>query len=156
LFKEWRRRRAGFTCPAVIRRLIFFMVAVLAAGAVPSGPAGDPVAEFWRQPGLDGPTNHPGIEGISWLEDRLDQFRGGLVLVTHDRHLLDRLTTGSGPAGREGRVLELDRGGAYLHAGGYQGYLDGRAEQQLGRVRPGRLKGFSALACGTGRRLPPQ
>ena len=79
---------------------------------------------------LDEPTNHLDIEGISWLEDRLAGFRGGLVLVTHDRHLLDRLTSGTGPAGSVGRVLELDRGGAYLHAGGYQGYLDGRAERE--------------------------
>jgi uncharacterized protein YkwD len=62
LFKEWRRRRAGFTCPVVIRWLIFFMVAVLAAGAAPSGPTGDPVAEFWRQPALDGPINHAGFD----------------------------------------------------------------------------------------------
>ena len=79
---------------------------------------------------LDEPTNHLDIEGISWLEDRLAGFRGGLVLVTHDRHLLDRLTSGTGRAGSVGRVLELDRGGAYLHAGGYQGYLDGRAERE--------------------------
>lgn len=79
---------------------------------------------------LDEPTNHLDVEGISWLEDRLDRFRGGLVLVTHDRHLLDRLTSGTGPGGQVGRVLDLDRGGAYLHSGGYQGYLDGRAERE--------------------------
>jgi ATP-binding cassette subfamily F protein uup len=67
---------------------------------------------------LDEPTNHLDIDAIAWLEDRLDSYRGGLVLVTHDRHVLDRVTN---------RVLELDRGRSYLHDGGYAGYLEGRA-----------------------------
>jgi ABC transport system ATP-binding/permease protein len=67
---------------------------------------------------LDEPTNHLDIDGIDWLEDRLARFRGGLVLVTHDRHLLDRVTT---------RILELDRGRSYVHEGGYASYLEARA-----------------------------
>jgi len=67
---------------------------------------------------LDEPTNHLDIDAIAWLEDRLSRHRGGLVLVTHDRHVLDRVTT---------RVLELDRGRGYVHEGGYAGYLEGRA-----------------------------
>jgi ABC transport system ATP-binding/permease protein len=70
---------------------------------------------------LDEPTNHLDIDAIAWLEDRLAGFRGGLVLVTHDRHVLDRLTT---------RILELDRGRSYLHDGGYAGYLEARAERE--------------------------
>jgi ABC transport system ATP-binding/permease protein len=70
---------------------------------------------------LDEPTNHLDIDGIAWLEDRLASFGGGLVLVTHDRHLLDRVTT---------RILELDRGRAYVHDGGYAGYLEARAERE--------------------------
>jgi ATP-binding cassette subfamily F protein uup len=70
---------------------------------------------------LDEPTNHLDIDAIAWLEDRLTAFRGGLVLVTHDRHVLDRLTT---------RILELDRGTGYVHDGGYAGYLDARAERE--------------------------
>ena len=70
---------------------------------------------------LDEPTNHLDIDGIAWLEDRLASFGGGLVLVTHDRHLLDRATT---------RILELDRGRAYVHDGGYAGYLEARAERE--------------------------
>ncbi|HUS62233.1 MAG TPA: ABC-F family ATP-binding cassette domain-containing protein [Acidimicrobiales bacterium] len=69
---------------------------------------------------LDEPTNHLDIEAIAWLEDRLARHRGGLVLVTHDRHVLDRVTT---------RVLELDRGNGYTHDGGYAGYLEGRARR---------------------------
>ncbi len=67
---------------------------------------------------LDEPTNHLDIDGIEWLEDRLAGHRGGLVLVTHDRHLLDRVTT---------RIVELDRGRIHVHDGGYQSYLDDRA-----------------------------
>jgi ABC transport system ATP-binding/permease protein len=70
---------------------------------------------------LDEPTNHLDIDGIAWLEDRLLSFTGGLVLVTHDRHLLDRVST---------RILELDRGRGYVHEGGYAGYLEARAERE--------------------------
>jgi ABC transport system ATP-binding/permease protein len=70
---------------------------------------------------LDEPTNHLDIDAIAWLEERLANYRGGLVLVTHDRHFLDRITT---------RVLELDRGASFLHDGGYAGYLEGRARRE--------------------------
>jgi ATP-binding cassette subfamily F protein uup len=69
---------------------------------------------------LDEPTNHLDIDAIGWLENRLARFRGGLVLVTHDRHVLDRVTT---------RMLELDRGQGHTHDGGYVSYLDARAER---------------------------
>ena len=67
---------------------------------------------------LDEPTNHLDIDAIEWLERELGRFRGGLVIVTHDRRLLERLAN---------RVLELDRGRAHLHAGGYADYLAARA-----------------------------
>jgi len=69
---------------------------------------------------LDEPTNHLDVEAISWLEARLAGFRGGLVLVTHDRHVLDRVTT---------RILELEAGGGYVHDGGYASYLAARSER---------------------------
>ncbi|HVW33266.1 MAG TPA: ATP-binding cassette domain-containing protein, partial [Acidimicrobiia bacterium] len=69
---------------------------------------------------LDEPTNHLDIDAIAWLEARLARFRGGLVLVTHDRHVLDRVTT---------RMLELDRGRGYVHDGGYSSFLEARAER---------------------------
>ena len=69
---------------------------------------------------LDEPTNHLDVAAIAWLEEWLASYRGGLVLVTHDRHVLDRVTT---------RILELDRGGAHLHDGGYAGYLEAKAER---------------------------
>ena len=69
---------------------------------------------------LDEPTNHLDLGAVGWLEQRLLAFRGGLVLVTHDRYLLDRVAT---------RMLELDRGRSYIHEGGYSAYLDARAER---------------------------
>ncbi len=69
---------------------------------------------------LDEPTNHLDMEAIAWLEDRLAGFAGGLVLVTHDRHVLDRVTT---------RILELDRGKGHVHDGGYASYLEARSDR---------------------------
>lgn len=69
---------------------------------------------------LDEPTNHLDIGAIEWLERRLTSHRGGLVLVTHDRLLLDRLCT---------RVLLLTRDGWELDEGGYQAHLDAEAER---------------------------
>ena len=70
---------------------------------------------------LDEPTNHLDLGAVAWLEQRLLAFRGGLVVVTHDRHLLDRITT---------RMLELDRGRAYVHEGGYASCLAAGAERE--------------------------
>ncbi|MEY4338601.1 MAG: hypothetical protein RLZ14_451 [Actinomycetota bacterium] len=77
---------------------------------------------------LDEPTNHLDLDAIRFLEEWLAAYRGGLVLVTHDRHVLDRVTT---------KVLEIDRGKAYLHVpegwhagSGYAAYLAGRAERE--------------------------
>jgi ATP-binding cassette subfamily F protein uup len=70
---------------------------------------------------LDEPTNHLDLAAVAWLEQQLLAFRGGIVLVTHDRHLLDSVTT---------RMLELDRGRRYVHEGGYASYLDARAERE--------------------------
>ncbi len=69
---------------------------------------------------LDEPTNHLDVDGIEWLEARLARHRGALLLVTHDRHVLDRVTN---------RIIELDRGTAYLHQGGYASYLEASAER---------------------------
>ncbi len=89
--------------------------ALLSCGPDGGGPADD--ADLLI---LDEPTNHLDVGAIAWLEEWLASFRGGLVLVTHDRHVLDRVTT---------RILELDRGAAHLHDGGYAGYLEAKAER---------------------------
>jgi ATP-binding cassette subfamily F protein uup len=70
---------------------------------------------------LDEPTNHLDLAAVAWLEKWLLDFRGGLVLVTHDRALLDRVTT---------RMVELDRGHTYVHEGGYGSFLEARAERE--------------------------
>jgi len=70
---------------------------------------------------LDEPTNHLDVDAIEWLEHELEHFKGGLVIVTHDRYVLDRIAT---------RVLELDRGSSHVHEGGYDGYLEGRAARE--------------------------
>ena len=92
----------------------------LARALVEVGPGGGPDDDSVLLI-LDEPTNHLDIDAIAWLEDRLAGHRGGLILVTHDRHVLDRLTT---------RILELDRGKPFVHDGGYSSYLEARFERE--------------------------
>ena len=80
---------------------------------------------------LDEPTNHLDVDAIEWLEKRLAAYKGGLILVTHDRHVLDRVTN---------RVLELDRGKAYVHEGGYDAYLEGRALREEQAVQSEKVR----------------
>ncbi|MEY2969168.1 MAG: hypothetical protein RIQ64_1795 [Actinomycetota bacterium] len=82
----------------------------------------------WDALVLDEPTNHLDLDAITYLEDTLAAFTGGLLLVTHDRHVLDRVTT---------KVLEIDRGHAYIHeprgvnaGSGYAAYLAARIERE--------------------------
>jgi ATP-binding cassette subfamily F protein uup len=70
---------------------------------------------------LDEPTNHLDVGAIEWLEDHLAAYRGGLVMVTHDRHVLDRVTT---------RIVEIDRGRSFVHEGGYASWLAHRIERE--------------------------
>ena len=65
---------------------------------------------------LDEPTNHLDIAAIIWLEEMLLNFRGALVLITHDRTFMRSLAT---------RILDLDRGRLTSYPGDYQRYLDG-------------------------------
>ncbi|HKY14401.1 MAG TPA: ABC-F family ATP-binding cassette domain-containing protein, partial [Microthrixaceae bacterium] len=92
----------------------------LARALVAVGPGGGPDDDAVLLI-LDEPTNHLDIDAIAWLEDRLASHRGGLILVTHDRHVLDRLTT---------RILELDRGSAHVHEGGYESYLEAKGARE--------------------------
>ena len=70
---------------------------------------------------LDEPTNHLDLGAIEWLEQQIKNFKGAVVLVSHDRFLLDQVTT---------RMLEIDRGHTYLHAGGYSKLLETQAERE--------------------------
>ncbi|MCP5159464.1 MAG: ATP-binding cassette domain-containing protein [Gammaproteobacteria bacterium] len=67
---------------------------------------------------LDEPTNHLDLETIQWLEEELLEFRGGLLFVTHDRALLQRLAT---------RLLELDRGILTSWPGDYAAFVEKKA-----------------------------
>ncbi len=70
---------------------------------------------------LDEPTNQLDAETVEWLEAYLAKFAGALLLVTHDRYFLDRVTN---------RMLEIDRGRAQTFAGNYAGYLEKKQEQE--------------------------
>jgi ABC transport system ATP-binding/permease protein len=67
---------------------------------------------------LDEPTNHLDTDTIAWLEGYLATYPGALLLVTHDRYFLDRVTN---------RMLELERGHAYRYEGNYTHYLEEKA-----------------------------
>ena len=64
---------------------------------------------------LDEPTNHLDIETIEWLEEQVLGFRGGVLFISHDRALVDRLAT---------RIIELDRGHLTSFPGNYSHYLE--------------------------------
>ncbi|MBP1995253.1 ABC-F family ATP-binding cassette domain-containing protein [Paenibacillus eucommiae] len=69
---------------------------------------------------LDEPTNHIDNETAMWLEEFLSKWKGALLLVTHDRYFLERVTN---------RILELDRGKIYSYEGNYEAYLEQRADR---------------------------
>ena len=64
---------------------------------------------------LDEPTNHLDAEMTAWLEERLRKFRGGLIMVTHDRYFLERVVN---------HITELDRGKLYHYEANYSRYLE--------------------------------
>ena len=68
---------------------------------------------------LDEPTNHLDLEAIVWLEELLLAFQGSVMLITHDRRFLDRLST---------RIVELDRGHLTEFTGNYSQYQIKKAE----------------------------
>ena len=71
---------------------------------------------------LDEPTNHLDIESIDWLEEYLKTYPGAVVLVSHDRYFLDRMTT---------QTADLARGQVHEYAGNYSFYLEARVERRL-------------------------
>ena len=68
---------------------------------------------------LDEPTNHLDFDGILWLEQQLKQFKGSLVLITHDRAFLDAVTD---------RIIELDRGKIFSFPGNFSKWQERKAE----------------------------
>ena len=74
---------------------------------------------------MDEPTNHLDAETVEWLERRLADFRGALLLVTHDRYFLDRVTN---------RIIEIERGNVQSFTGNYRQYLEKKENQDEQRV----------------------
>ncbi len=70
---------------------------------------------------MDEPTNHLDNETIEWLETFLTQYNGALILVTHDRYFLNRVTT---------KIFELDQGQLYSYDGNYELFLEKKAERE--------------------------
>ena len=70
---------------------------------------------------LDEPTNHLDSEMVAWLEDWLRAFRGGLVMVTHDRYFLERVVN---------HITELSRGKIYHYEANYSKYLELKAQRE--------------------------
>ena len=70
---------------------------------------------------LDEPTNHLDFSSIAWLEDLLQDFRGSLLFITHDRRFLDNVAT---------RIVELDRGRLQSYPGNFTAYQTRKIEQQ--------------------------
>ena len=64
---------------------------------------------------LDEPTNHLDAESVAWLEQHLKDYKGTVVMVTHDRYFLDNVT---------GWILELDRGQGIPYEGNYSAWLE--------------------------------
>ncbi|WP_018933483.1 ABC-F family ATP-binding cassette domain-containing protein [Gracilibacillus lacisalsi] len=74
---------------------------------------------------LDEPTNHLDNDTIEWLEEYLPTYQGAILLVTHDRYFLNRITN---------RIFELDKGNLYTYEGNYQTFLEQKAireEQEI-------------------------
>ena len=69
---------------------------------------------------LDEPTNHLDYQSIKWLEDYLSKYQGAVLIVTHDRYFLDRVTN---------RIFELDGGNLYSYKGNYQAFIEAKAER---------------------------
>jgi len=69
---------------------------------------------------LDEPTNHLDSDSIEWLEEYLNSRKGALIMITHDRYFLDRVSN---------RIVELDRGNLYTYEGNYTAFLEKKMER---------------------------
>ena len=80
---------------------------------------------------LDEPTNHLDAETIAWLQKHLIEYRGTILIVTHDRYFLDDIT---------GWILELDRGRGIPYEGNYSAWLEQKAKRLAHEAREDRAK----------------
>ena len=79
---------------------------------------------------LDEPTNHLDIPAITWLEEQLRNYRGSLILITHDRRFLQNVVNS---------IAELDRGHLSLWRGDYRGFLRHREQELAAEERANEL-----------------
>lgn len=70
---------------------------------------------------LDEPTNHLDEEMLQWLEDYLNRFKGTVIMVTHDRYFLDRVSN---------RILEISHGSIYSYEANYSKFLELKAQRE--------------------------
>ncbi|MEM7715127.1 MAG: ABC-F family ATP-binding cassette domain-containing protein [Cyanobacteria bacterium P01_A01_bin.68] len=70
---------------------------------------------------MDEPTNHLDADSVEWLQSYLNRRNGALLLITHDRYFLDKVTN---------RIIEIDRGDFYTYSGNYSYYLQKKAEAE--------------------------
>ncbi len=70
---------------------------------------------------MDEPTNYLDHKMVTWLEEYLKKYRGALLMVTHDRYFLDRVTN---------QILEIDRGAIYQYETNYSGFVQRKAERE--------------------------
>jgi len=70
---------------------------------------------------MDEPTNHLDALSVEWLQSYLNRYRGALLLITHDRYFLDKVTN---------RIIEIDRGDLFNYSGNYSYYLEKKAEAE--------------------------
>ena len=70
---------------------------------------------------LDEPTNHIDNETVQLLEEQLQKYRGAIVMVTHDRYFLNRITR---------KIVEVDRGSLFSYDGNYSTYLEQKAQRE--------------------------
>jgi ATP-binding cassette subfamily F protein 3 len=75
---------------------------------------------------LDEPTNHLDIETLTWLEDYLRSYAGGILVVSHDRYFLDRLVT---------TIVEIERHQSRRYTGNYSRYVDLKAAEYETRMK---------------------
>jgi ATP-binding cassette ChvD family protein len=80
---------------------------------------------------LDEPTNHLDAETIAWLQKHLIEYKGTILIVTHDRYFLDDIT---------GWILELDRGRGIPYEGNYSAWLEQKAKRLAQEAREDRAK----------------
>ncbi len=80
---------------------------------------------------LDEPTNHLDAETIAWLQKHLIEYKGTILIVTHDRYFLDDIT---------GWILELDRGRGIPYEGNYSSWLEQKAKRLAHEAREDKTK----------------